>query len=228
VESLESELSLRVRDLVRSKVVISHIRYASGGSHVPVNTHPFELPLDPRKNSVQEKSWIFAHNGTIGLSRDKLGQINDERFPLKDVRPHGSTDSEYAFCYIMEKLREAYVNNECHLAVEEKIRLIQQAANAIDDKCPKSMNFLLSDGYRIFAYYSGYDGSGGLWYVLRRPPHKNPELVDSKDGQKIFLEKSENEFAAIIATRKLTEPSETWRNFERRSMHCFEDGSLRA
>jgi glutamine amidotransferase len=227
IESFRSELSLRVSDcdLVKSRVIISHIRRASTGSHVPLNTHPFELALDPRKDSNQEKSWIFAHNGTIDFTREPVGQLKDENFPLHELTPHGDTDSEYAFCYIMNVLRESYVKSNFTLKTEEKRTLIERAANSIDDKYSKSMNFLISDGHRIYAYYSGYDRSGGLWYLLRQPPHKNIKLKDERDGQEISLDKAETEFAAVIATTKLT-VEEQWQKLEERKVYCFEDGAL--
>jgi glutamine amidotransferase len=223
-----SELCLAVRDLnmVRSKIIISHIREASGGSHIPLNTHPFELELDTRKNSGREKSWTFAHNGTIPFKRNiRTGRLDDKHFPLRTFRPHGDTDSEYAFCYIMNNLHDTYLTNGYRLTLSQKVALIEKAANRIDDNYPKSMNFLLSDGYRIYAYYGGLDKSGGLWYLLRRSPHRTLWLVDKSDGQRIVLGRSESGTAAIIATKRLTKSDEVWQNFNTRTVYVFQNGT---
>ena len=214
-------------NIVRSKIIISHIREASGGRHVPLNTHPFELEMDTRKSSVREKSWVFAHNGTIPFKRNRrTGRIDDAHFPLGTMRPHGDTDSEYAFCYLMEKLREAYVRNGYRMMLLQKGALIEATANRIDNEYPKSMNFLLSDGYRIFAYYGGLDKSGGLWYLSRRPPNRGLSLVDRSDGQRIVLAQSKLGKAVIIATKRLSKPYEAWKSFKPRTVYVFENGAL--
>lgn len=75
---------LRAKDVVRSRIVISHVRWASKGEVAYRNTHPFVRELFG-------KEWSFAHNGTLNsLPRPKF------------YEPVGETDSERAFCIIME------------------------------------------------------------------------------------------------------------------------------
>ena len=86
----------RVADLVRhypihSLNVISHIRKATQGLVSLENTHPFQRELWGRY-------WVFAHNGNLhGFSPELFGQFT----------PVGQTDSEHAFCYLLEALRRA-------------------------------------------------------------------------------------------------------------------------
>ena len=58
---------LKSADLIRSKIVISHVRTASKGSVTYCNTHPFVRELFGRE-------WVFAHNGTIieGVPRPRF------------------------------------------------------------------------------------------------------------------------------------------------------------
>lgn len=79
---------------VRSTQVIAHIRRANppqfGRSWA--NTHPFERELGGR-------SWVFAHNGKLP------GIHEDPRFKTKHFQPLGDTDSERAFCHLLDVIR---------------------------------------------------------------------------------------------------------------------------
>ena len=67
----------------RSRIFVSHIRRATAGEAGYVNTHPFYRRFD-------NKTWVFAHNGTIDF--DQL------IFPTGEFIPIGTTDSELIFC----------------------------------------------------------------------------------------------------------------------------------
>ena len=77
----DAEFAREARDLV-SRTFISHVRPASNGANVDVNTHPFAM--DGR---------LFAHNGVIG---DKLNKRLGKDLSLVD----GDTDSERYFALI--------------------------------------------------------------------------------------------------------------------------------
>jgi predicted glutamine amidotransferase len=77
---------------IRSVNVIAHIRKATKGAVCLENTHPFMRELWGRY-------WIFAHNGTLHNFAPRL---------RGDYRPVGTTDSELAFCCILETLRDAF------------------------------------------------------------------------------------------------------------------------
>jgi predicted glutamine amidotransferase len=72
--------------LVKSKIIISHIRHASCGKINEANCHPFMRTFDG-------KDWVFAHNGHI----DGVG-----RHPMNA----GETDSESFFHMLMDSVRE--------------------------------------------------------------------------------------------------------------------------
>ncbi len=74
---------------IRSRNVIAHIRKATQGEVALVNTHPFMRELWGRY-------WIFAHNGTLKNYRPDSGNR---------YRPVGGTDSELAFCQLLDALR---------------------------------------------------------------------------------------------------------------------------
>jgi glutamine amidotransferase len=70
----------------RSRIFVSHIRRATAGEAGYVNTHPFYRRFD-------NKTWVFAHNGTIDF--DQL------IFPTGEFTPIGTTDSELFFCSLL-------------------------------------------------------------------------------------------------------------------------------
>ncbi len=80
-------------------MVISHLRRAGprGAKREYVNTQPFVKEFYGRK-------FTFAHNGEVGrISRRK-------QFRLNEILPIGKTDSEWAFCYLLERVKEELKN----------------------------------------------------------------------------------------------------------------------
>src|SRR5205085_11812525 len=89
--AVESRIAELVRNYpIHSMNVIAHIRKATSGIVALENTHPFVRELWGRY-------WIFAHNGTL---HDFAPELAGHYTPV------GSTDSERAFCYMLERLRE--------------------------------------------------------------------------------------------------------------------------
>src|SRR3954465_5824424 len=91
--AVESPIPELVRGYpIRSTNVVAHIRRATKGVVALENTHPFIRELWGRY-------WIFAHNGTLENFAPGLAGF---------YRPVGTTDSERAFCYMLEQLRERF------------------------------------------------------------------------------------------------------------------------
>ncbi len=90
--SCDSEVAQLVqRYPIKSEVVIGHIRQANVGKVCLSNTHPFVRELWGR-------NWCFAHNG----------QLADFQPRNSFYRPVGDTDSEAAFCDLLNRVREAF------------------------------------------------------------------------------------------------------------------------
>ncbi len=87
--------ALEQRDL-ESDQVVAHLRRANPPELVRswANTHPFERELAGR-------SWVFAHNGRLP------GIHADPRFRSERFHPLGDTDSELAFCFLLQAIHEA-------------------------------------------------------------------------------------------------------------------------
>jgi glutamine amidotransferase len=183
---------------IQTNLFISNIRLASVGAKVHLNTHPFELMLDPRTSTDKEKSWLFTHNGTMpGIKRDHAFQTT--------IRPHGNTDSEYIFCYLMDRLRDVYVNNGYILPTDERSRILEMHANEISQAYPNNLNFILSDGEQLYTYYGGYELAGGLWHYSRPLGHEKCSLFDEHDGMAIQISSTHEEnMLTILSARPLT------------------------
>ena len=77
---------------IRSLNVVAHIRKATQGAMGLENTHPFMRELWGRY-------WIFAHNGNLIEYQPDLDG---------SYMPVGQTDSERAFCHLLQTLRRRF------------------------------------------------------------------------------------------------------------------------
>lgn len=111
---------------LRGRIFNVHVRRATIGGLTLANTHPFCLG-----------NYSFSHNGTIVRFASLLE---------KGVRPPaGETDSEHMFNFLMRDLEPADVPGSLRRAVTTTIR-----------RSPFSgLNFLFSDGERLYAYRLG-------------------------------------------------------------------------
>ena len=200
--STESPIARLMVRGVRSRIVVSHVRWASRGEVSYVNTHPFVRRL-------WDRDWVFAHNGTLE------GFVEDPRYRLEECRPVGSTDSEHAFCYIIQEL-----SRSTGMGLEG---LASKLWSLIDDIARHGMfNILLSDGEHLFSYTNVY---GRLHYLLRHPPHKGTVML-LDDDYMIDLEemKAPDEYATLIATIPLTD--EEWHPMKPGTLYLFQNGDL--
>jgi len=177
----------------KSKIIIGHVRLASCGKIVHENTHPFK-----------KEEYIFAHNGTVSQI------INLPDFELKTIKPEGETDSEYAFCYILEKIKE---NSERDIK-----EILKEEAEKI--KNFGRFNFLFSDGNILYAY-----GDDSLYFCKRKFPFGYVKLKDDQFKIDLGGIKAKDEKAIIVATEPLTE-NEKWIKIS--GLKIFKDGEVLA
>ena len=140
---------------IQSSCVIAHVRLASVGSPSLQNTHPFRRALGGHTH-------IFAHNGTLHNLHDK--------YPLRHLNRHpvGDTDSELAFCWLLERLDAIWRPGEGVPAVSDRMEIF--AGFAAEMSKLGSANFLYSDGDALFvhAHRRIYEENGG--FSDPRPP----------------------------------------------------------
>ncbi|HEX5127961.1 MAG TPA: class II glutamine amidotransferase [Rhodocyclaceae bacterium] len=193
-----------VADLVRaypikSRNVIAHIRKATHGKVSLANTHPF-------RRELWGHDWIFAHNGTV----TDLPRMRSSRF-----QPVGSTDSEQAFCWMLNELALQFAEKPSRDVLRPFIKTLAEEL-----AMHGSFNFLLCNGGALFAHCST-----DLHYIVRHAPFTSAHLADADlavDFSQVALP-SDN--VAVIATQPLTD-NESWHRMAPGDLAMFVDGVL--
>lgn len=185
---------------VKSKNIISHLRYATHGSHVQQNTHPF-------MRYYQGKSIVFAHNGVLN---------NHETLVLNGYRPAGQTDSEYAFCHLLGEMKRQKLQFD-KVSDYPKIQAILQNINTLG-----KFNCIFSDGVRLFAYHTETSGAS-LYYTIRKAPFGQITLSDLDVTINLEDEKSPDTRGVVIATAAITE-NESWQMLPKGKLLVFNNG----
>ncbi len=118
-----------------SRIVIAHIRHATQGSIALANTQPFARELGGRIH-------VFAHNGMLRGIERTIGAS------CRRLRPVGETDSEIAFCGLMERMASLWKADPP--VVEARFQIVARYAAELRELGPA--NFLYSDGELLFAH----------------------------------------------------------------------------
>ena len=197
--SIESPVAELVRLYpIRSKTVIAHIRKATQGMVTLENTHPFQRELWGRY-------WIFAHNGNL---KDFVPPLYGAFLPV------GSTDSERAFCYILESLRTRFP--ESPPARDELFEALRELTTSIG--AHGEFNFLLSNGDCLFAHCASR-----LSYIVRQAPFSIAHLKDCDVSVDMNTVAAPGDRIAVIATLPLTD-NEEWTTMTPGTLTLFVDG----
>jgi glutamine amidotransferase len=199
--SARSEVAAFVRTHpIKSRIVISHIRRANRGRVALENTHPFQRELWGR-------AWTFAHNGQLrGV----------KRWPLGAFRPIGGTDSEHAFCWMLETLRTRFPAGRppADGALAAAVGGLSERLAALG-----VFNMLLSDGRGLFCFC----GTKLAW-LTRRAPFRPATLLDEDLTVDFERETTPKDVVSVVATRPLTR-DETWEVMAPGSFVVFRQGA---
>jgi predicted glutamine amidotransferase len=140
-----------------TRLLISHIRRATRGALSLANTQPFARELGGRTH-------LFAHNGRLEGIDDRFA-ASKGRF-----RPVGDTDSELAFCLLLERLSPLWDGGAVPPLAA---RLAAVTGLAADLRALGPANFLYSDGEVVFGHghrrtqADGTIAPPGLWCLQR-------------------------------------------------------------
>jgi len=186
---------------IKSKIIISHIRQANRGRVCLENTHPFTREL-------WGCDWVFAHNGQL---------TGIKKTPLQFYRPVGTTDSEYAFCYMMDKIREAFPQRPS--SKKTLWKFIESIAREINQF--GIFSFLLSDSRYMYAYCSNK-----MCWVTRQYPFSEARLIDTGEVIDFSTKLSKDEIVTVVASSALTD-NEHWQCMEEGEFRVFNNGRSR-
>ncbi|WP_336368896.1 class II glutamine amidotransferase [Avibacterium paragallinarum] len=182
---------------IKSFNVIAHIRKATQGAVTIENTHPFI-------REIWEENWVFAHNGNLTSIPDM-----SESF----CQPIGSTDSEAAFCYMAEQLKNRFRKKPTE---EEIFQTIQEITKELAQN--GTFNFILSNGNWMIAHCST-----NLHYLTRKSPFGTAQRIDDDDVIDFREYTTEKDKVTIITTFPLTK-NEPWIKMEHGGFVFFKDG----
>ncbi len=187
---------------IKTLLAIGHIRRRTRGDILLANTHPFVRELWGRH-------WVFAHNGTLKRVR---------RRTLGHFHPIGATDSEHAFCYLLEGLRSAFP------AYPRRSSELWEAVAALGGELGQdgTFNFLLGDGRHLFARCATR-----LCYIIRKAPFGVATLVDDDVRVDFSTVTTPKDRVAVVATAPLT-ANEIWHPGQPGELWVFDGGELRA
>ena len=182
---------------IKSGNVIAHIRKATQGGVALQNTHPFMRELWGRY-------WVFAHNGDLKNFAPRLHG---------GFRPVGDTDSERAFCWLMQELAKA------HAAVPSIAELSRTLAELLPVPAAHgTFNCLLSNGQALWAHCST-----ALHWLARAHPFGAAHLADEDLQVDFAALTTPGDRVALVATQPLTR-GETWTAFAPGELRVFVGG----
>lgn len=185
---------------IKSHNVVAHVRKATVGEVRLENSHPFVRELWGRY-------WVFAHNGDLKDFHPKLHG---------SFKPVGDTDSERAFCWLLQELNKSHANVP---SVEELSCTLRELAPPIAQH--GTFNFLLSNGQALWAH-----ASTKLHYVLREHPFHNVQLKDEDINVDLAELNGPDDRLAIVVTEPLT-TNEHWIAMQPGELKVFVDGAVR-
>ena len=184
---------------IRARTVLGHIRKATQGAVQPANSHPFV-------REWQGRHWSFCHNGDLKDYRPRL---------TGSVMPVGATDSERAFCWLLQELRRRFRGRR-NLSWRQLAPAIAELADRI--AVHGNFNFLLCDGEALYVR-----ASTRLHWLARSHPFTTAHLVDHDLTLDLSTANGIDDRMLLVATEPLTR-NETWQAFEPGEMQVFVDG----
>lgn len=186
---------------IKSCTVIAHIRQANRGRVALANTHPFSRELWGRV-------WTFAHNGQLrGI----------KTLPLDFYAPIGATDSEHAFCWMLDQLRGRFDTLPPPPQLDREIAALSARLARLG-----VFNMLLSDSRTLYAFCGKR-----LSCLTRRAPFGEATLIDDDRKVNFAEETGPNDCVTVVATGPLTS-DEIWTAIKPGTLLALRDGLVAA
>jgi glutamine amidotransferase len=150
--------------------------------------------------------WVFAHNGDLQDFHPRLHA---------GFRPVGSTDSERAFCWLMQELAKSHAGVP---SVQELTLTLRELAPRIASHGP--FNFMLSNGEALWTHCST-----NLFYVERKHPFAHAHLADEDVSIDFARNTTPQDRVAVVVTAPLT-TNEAWVKMAPGELKVFVDGAV--
>jgi glutamine amidotransferase len=188
---------------VLTRLAVAHIRKMTRGVASIQNTHPFVRVW-------QGRHIVFAHNGTLP---------NVKQRALRSESVLGDTDSEYAFCVMLEALREAY-GSRYPADPNDLGKTLFELGNELGSD--GIFNFLLADGEHLYARCGD-----SLYRTDRHRLEQHATLVDAEVKVELgdVLGPTDTSHMAVVATAPLPH-DEDWIKAPPGTLWVFSQGEL--
>jgi len=183
---------------VPSRNILAHIRKATQGVVSMENCHPF-------RREWAGRTWVFAHNGDLKDFHPGL---------TGGFQPAGQTDSERAFCLLMERMQRHFgdkLPDWPELAATLTPWLHEIAEHG-------RFNLLLTDGRATLAH-----ASTKLHWLRRHPPFGHVRLRDGDLSVDLSTLNGPEDRMILVATEPLTH-DESWQAFAPGEVRVFAGG----
>lgn len=173
-------------DRFSSTSFVAHLRGAAK-RRSQKDTHPFCRPWGGR-------DWLFTHNGD-------LKHRFREALPLPPnpvFEPLGNTDSEYAFCWLLEQVRSVGARR----IRDVESGLFHSWLRQINGQ--GTANLLIADGLDMVAYSDAF-GYRPLWWARRTPPDSTIRFENEEVAMRLGSKIGESRTVVVISTSPLSE-----------------------
>jgi glutamine amidotransferase len=187
------------RHPIRARTVLAHLRKATQGAVQLSNCHPFV-------REWQGRTWSFCHNGDLAGFHPRL---------TGHYLPVGTTDSERAFCWILQELRRR-IRTRSASGWRRLAPVIAELAATIARH--GAFNFLLSDGAALYAHCSS-----SLFSLVRSDPFPTAQLVDDDMVLDLGAINGRGSRMVLLATEPLTR-NENWQPLQVGELQVYADG----
>jgi len=198
-------LNFIIEQQFSAAMAIAHIRKATQGTLCLANTHPFMRELHGRR-------WLFAHNGQLeGLPQPQRS------LPFQ---PIGETDSEQAFCLLLQELWSHA--DYFHWPLPRRMSFFSKWLHKLRGLGPA--NILFSDSEYLFAHAhkrrqkDGEIKPPGLWVLQRE--------CDEPSAVEGFVIENDTQSVTLVASVPLTE--EDWVPLAEGDLIAVREGKIHA
>lgn len=193
---------------IRAMNVIAHIRKATQGSNCLANTHPFV-------REVWGESWVFAHNGQMSAEFVRRTQRLASNGNAEHYTPIGTTDSELAFCYLLNRLKTTFKSRP-----SDEVLFAFLTAQCRYLSANGLFNCLISNGKWQLAYAGSL-----LFYLTRKAPFGQAVLSDGEMTVDFKDVTGAKDCVTILVTIPLTN-NEKWQQLAVDECLVFVDGEV--
>lgn len=184
----------------KATIALAHVRRATQGPRALRNTQPLARELGGRLH-------VFAHNGMLP------GIEEDARFATRRFSRIGDTDSEHAFCALLERLAPLWASSIPPLA--DRLRVVRTFSGELRSLGPA--NFIYTDGDVILAHsHRRRDDHGEI-----RPPGLHLLCRTCLERER---ERDEQQHVALVASVPLSD--EPWQPLAEGELVVLRDGRV--